>query len=133
MSLVKPKWLEGDEKSPSLVISQKQEKRLAKQYGGRTTAGSGNKRTKGDVQAYYKSGVTPKLIEAKITDKDSMKVQREWLEKISKEAFQQGSEPVFVFGFTRAEFGAKEWAAVPAERLKELFDIEKEHKSHGKL
>lgn len=73
--------------------SKAQEKRIAKK--GFVTPGSGAFWPyKGDViQGKY-------LIEAKRTDKKSMAVKEEWLEKIFREAIQSGKEPGIELDFT---------------------------------
>lgn len=83
--------------------SQKQEKDAAKRYGGRTTSGSGNKRDKGDVSIY--AGVR---LEAKRTDKNSISVKKEWLQKISEEAFAERQRPA-----VEIEIQDEQWVLIP--------------------
>jgi len=108
-------------------MSKRQEKKIAKTgESGKLTPGSGNKRIKGDV---WKSG---RMYEAKVTDAKSIKVEREWLEKLEKEAYAANKEPVFVFGFEGSHLlRQSNWGAVPLERLEELFEIERRYKDGG--
>jgi Holliday junction resolvase len=68
--------------------SRKQEKRLAKSFGGKTRPGSGNKE-------FYKGDIKSKihLIEAKTTEKKQIILKLEWLEKIRTEACRYGRIP----------------------------------------
>lgn len=80
-----PPYLDSDHK---LSRSRKQEKKIAKAYGGKKIKGSGNgKFQKGDVRAGRF------LIEAKRTDAASIVLKREWLAKIEQEAFDDGKYP----------------------------------------
>jgi hypothetical protein len=78
--------------------SNRQEKKVAKSLNGRKTANSGATLfSKGDVATKYF------LIECKtsITQKQSMSIKKEWLEKIEEEAFSMGkpySTLAFNFG-----------------------------------
>lgn len=73
----------------NLRRSRNQERRDAKDYGGRVTPGSGNGAfRKGDVRT------DDLLIENKRTDKDSLSVKGAWLDKIRMEAQSEGRVPV---------------------------------------
>lgn len=99
--------------------SQRQESRVASTMGGRVQKGSGAVRLyKGDIK-------TPELlIEAKRTDKGSLSVKREWLEKISKEAESYGKVPALSIEFAdMPKLVEKDWVAIPASFLKRLMDV----------
>ena len=70
--------------------SDRHEKKIARDYGGRQKSGSGaSPYSKGDV-------VLPKaniLVEAKTTDKASYRLEIETLAKISREAIGEGRDP----------------------------------------
>ena len=79
--------------------SQKQEKRLAKAYGGQVTPGSGNGWVhKNDVK-------TPTLsIEAKYTDAKSFSLKLADLIKAEKIALIDGRDVIFTISFSGDEF-----------------------------
>jgi len=110
-------------------ISKKQEKKIAKTRDpGRTTPGSGNGKIKGDViKKSYRQGFKGRKYEAKTTDKDSIRVTKEWLEKLVDQASRVQQEPVFVFGFEGSTLLTTNWGAVPLDRLEELFEIERKY------
>lgn len=98
--------------------SQVQEKRIAKELGGKTQPGSGCfDHFKGDVK------LDDYLIEAKRTDKNSITVKAEWLSKIDHEAINVGKTPALVIeiggmnGFTE-----NEWIAIPMSEFKKLLE-----------
>ena len=93
--LTEPDWKTRKDKS------KKQENRIAKQTGGRTIAGSGSGRTKGDVNTKFFK------IEAKRTDKESISLRKDWLRKISSEALSEGKRPALLF-----EVDGEEWAII---------------------
>lgn len=96
--------------------SQVQESRIAKELDGRTTPGSGAfDGLKGDVKT------AEFLIEAKRTDKSSISVKKEWLEKIDKEAIDIGKKPALVIELGGMQgFTENEWVAVPMSVFKKL-------------
>ena len=78
-------------------FSKKQEKRVAKNLGGKTVSNSG-------ATPFDKGDVLTKryLVECKtsIKDKNSVSIKRDWLEKAKEEAFAMGkSAPILVFDF----------------------------------
>lgn len=102
-----PEYLLREETSHSK--SRRQEKKGAKKYGGYTTTGSGNKADKGDVNAGgYK-------IEFKRTDKKSISVTLEWLEKIKEQAFAARMKPAL-----EIEIQDESWTMIPSEDFKLL-------------
>ena len=78
--------------------SQKREKKIAKDIGGRTTPGSGS-------LWYQKSDAYSEhlRIEDKFTDADSFRIQYSILNKIEKEAFTTDKIPVLSLGFTQSK------------------------------
>lgn len=120
--VVGPKWLRGDDVKAPLRASRRQEKRTAKLFGGVRTIGSGNKGMKGDV---WSRDSVPTQFEVKVTGKKQIAIKRDYLDKLVKEAFDAGQEPVLIFGFEEGRFNVEDWAAIPVSRLKELLDAEK--------
>ena len=89
--------------------SNKQEKRLAKEFGGRTTAASGAGRNKGDID------IKRFKIEVKRTDKQSLAIKKEWLVKIDEEAYGVGKDPALII-----EIGGEEWDVIPKRIFKQI-------------
>jgi hypothetical protein len=108
--------------------SQIQEKRIAGEMGGKVQKGSGALEfNKGDIRT------KELLIEAKRTDKDSMSVKKEWLEKISMEAIAYNKIPALSIEFNNiAKLVERDWIAIPASFLKELIDTYNEVAKGGK-
>lgn len=88
---------------------EKQEKRLAKSFGGTRNAGSGAFDRKGDVRA---PGV---LFEAKWTAKNQITIRRQVLEKIITEATAEGRVPILAI-----ELGGVDYMLLTASDLMEL-------------
>ena len=105
---------------PTRFYSNKQEKKIAKQVGGKKTANSGaTKFQKGDVQTRYF------LIEAKTVTKEqkSFTIQRDWIYKNREEAFAMGKP----FSALAIDFGDGEQHYIIDERLfKDLVQYEEE-------
>ena len=80
--------------SPAYKRSKKQEKGLAKRYGGLQTAASGARHKKGDV---YVNQVV--RIEAKTTQKQSFSVTKEMLDKLTLACVACDELPVIVIEF----------------------------------
>jgi Holliday junction resolvase len=112
------KFLRDEPQDRRRKSSRTQERSVAKSLGGRETIGSGNKGQKGDVWA------ASMMVECKATEKQSMGVKLEWLEKLVKEAFQAAREPVLVLRFLAMKSQARDWAVIPLERYKELLEVE---------
>lgn len=103
--------------SPAYHASAGLEKKLAKKAGGYRTAGSGNKKEKGDVRV---SGVT--RIEHKGTQHDSFRVTKDMLEKLELAGRGCDEVPIFVVDFltkTGKSLG-KEIACIPLQDLLDL-------------
>lgn len=94
-----------------------QEDRLTRSSSGRQQIGSGN-------TPFYKGDVVASdfLIEAKHTNKKSLSIKQEWLEKIHREAFTAEKHPALAI-----EFGGmpahvpRDWILVP-KHVMEQFD-----------
>lgn len=94
----------------SIKKSQKQEKRGAKSLGGRVTPASGSlDGFKGDVKT------DTELVEFKRTDKKSLSLKAEWLEKIYMEAWMQGRQPLL-----GVEIGGRNWIMLEEYHYVEL-------------
>ena len=65
-----------------------------------------------------------RMIEKKSTMAKSIKLEQHWLEKLEKQAFDMGKEPVLVVEFETMTFGSSQWGCVPLEKLKEYFELE---------
>lgn len=91
------------------------EKKLQKKMGGKLTPGSRG----GDL--VYNQYV---LVENKSTDKKSISLKKDYLDKIDRIAFEGGKHPVLVVGFeaTSKNYGEREWAVVPLNFLIELLE-----------
>ena len=106
-------------KSSTRYFSTKQEKKVAKDLGGRRTANSGATLfSKGDVD------LSDWLIECKTKTKpsDSMSIKKEWLEKNEEEAFAMGkpySALCFSFGDIHND---KQYFIISEDLFKKLVD-----------
>lgn len=120
-----PKFLTGDENARRQRISRKQEREMAKELSGVVTIGSGNKAMKGDVYGGNADAGQRIMAECKATEKRSISVKLDWLEKLVKEARESGREPVLLLRFDAAkQFGAHDWALLPKDRYIELLQVE---------
>jgi len=85
--------------------SQAQEKRIARRTNGALNGGSGSGwRRQNDVRS------EGKLHEAKRTDKKSIIIKLEDLEKVRRNALLEGTDPVF-----HIEIGNRRWVCIPEE------------------
>lgn len=85
--------------------SRAQEKRDAKDHGGRMQPRSGaGKFAKGDVRT------VDLLIENKRTDKESLVIQGAWLDKIRSEAYHDGRVPMI-----GVDINGREWVMLPKD------------------
>ena len=105
--------------SKAYHASPKLEKKLAAKVGGYRTAGSGNKREKGDVR---KRGIA--RIEHKATQAGSFRVTAEMLEKLELAARGCDEMPIMVVEFLddRGRSFQRELAILPLSDLLELID-----------
>lgn len=111
-----PKYFYSDRKQKK---SKKQEVRLAKKLGGKRQKGSGSQpHNKGDVRCI------DLLAEAKRTDKKSISIKVQYLEKIVKESLAYDCVPAVAIAFEDVpKLVPKDWVLVPAEFLRELLDL----------
>lgn len=97
-------------KADGYKASQKQERRLAEDYGGQRSAASGAFWSrKGDVRT------DRWLIEAKYTDQKGYRLTVSILDKIEREAILDGRKPRL-----DVSFGGKEWVVITRDDLDEL-------------
>jgi len=112
----KPKPRAFDKDTPNR-IGKVGERKLKRDTDCVLTPGSGSGRTKGDGLHGFK-----RMMEKKSTTKKSIKLEREWLEKLEKQAFEANRDPVLVIEFDVMKFGSRSWAVVPLEKYLELVD-----------
>lgn len=111
-------------------IGKKGEKRTNRILGSVLTPGSGSGRTKGDMlHGFSRTGRHRprgyrRMIEKKSTKYNSIRLQKSWLEKLEKQAFDAGKEPVLIIEFETMTFGSTQWGLIPLSKLKELFELE---------
>jgi len=77
---------------------------------------------KGDVRGYGNLV----LFESKATESDSVRVTREWLEKISREAAEQRRIPALVVSFEGRTVNAvseRDWVCMPATVFNDLMEL----------
>ena len=94
--------------SKSHVHAPKQEQRLANQFGGRTTKGSGSKGEKGDVVVAEKV-----VIEAKSTQNKSYSLTRKLVKKMEDETLSKGKIPTFQIDFLDGDQVDCQLAVIP--------------------
>jgi Holliday junction resolvase len=105
---------------------RKSEERLAKSMAAKLTPGSGAMdHAKGDM---VREGENITLrIEAKCTNKASISIKHEWLEKITREALETNCQPALTISFVSDNGAAKkggDWVMIP----KTVFDLLEELK-----
>jgi hypothetical protein len=99
----------GRAEETGLDRSRKQEDDLAERLGGQRQLASGAlPGFKGDVKA------AEFLVECKRTDKKSIVLHAEWLEKIFREALEQGRYPAVEVEIGGAERHARKWVLIPS-------------------
>ena len=98
--------------------SQKQEKRIAKEIGGKVQKGSGSKDFhKGDVKSLEL------LVEAKRTDNDSISIKKDWLIKIFQESVAYKKIPALSIEFDdMPNIVPRDWIAIPSKTLSLLME-----------
>lgn len=102
--------------------SPKQERRLAKSLGGRTTPGSGSGVIKGDVLT------KGEMVEAKTTSKSQYTLKLLDLKKLENEAKMAGKRPLFILQIedtSKVFLFHNEWVLLPMQdylALKEARD-----------
>ncbi len=99
-------------------ISKKQESRVATRVDGRTVPASGALPfAKGDVCAKFH------LLECKTTGKKSLRVERDWLVKIAREAGMKQRDPGLVVSFPGVPSDVdQDWIMLPVSAFKRLME-----------
>lgn len=121
MALIETKdRLKDGQPKPTRYYSTKQEKRIAKEFGGKRTPNSGATLLggKGDVT------LDDWLIEAKTRTKDqeSILIQKEWLEKNLKESVSMGKKyNALMFNFGPSD--TKNYVIIDEFTFKELLEL----------
>lgn len=111
-------------KSATRYFSNKQEKHIAKELGGKQTSNSG-------ATPFYKGDVCLDdwLIEAKTktSPSESISIKREWLEKNEEEAFaMQKSHSALCFSFGDLK-NDKQYYIISEQEFKRLLKLEAEN------
>lgn len=91
------------------ALSKRQEQRVATRTGGRRVPGSGCvPGMKGDVDSRFR------LLECKTTAKKSIRIEQQWLTKITREAGMKMKTPGLVFSFPDMPSDVEQdWVIVP--------------------
>ena len=118
------KWLDNPNHERARR-STKQENRIAKKLGGRRLPRSGGKYwSKYDKSTDDGDLSTPEFhVEHKRTDKKSMSVKREWLEKVKEGARKFGKDPALVITFQEPNKPYSEdedWILLPLEVVRRV-------------
>jgi len=115
-------FLERIAKAGTSAHGGRSERRLAKQTGAKLHPASG-------ALAGAKSDATLAefRVENKATIKDSINLERHWLEKISHEAQSNAQVPMLTISFVNGDGSPKmhtnaDWVAIPLWKLQELLD-----------
>jgi len=103
---------------------KRQNKVLDKSVGGSLTPASGAlDGAKGDRELDGNL-----KIEQKATDKKSISIKFDWLEKIYREARQQGKEPALIFSYLKIKsIAPTDWAVMPVSLFKRMYDFCKDN------
>jgi len=125
MSKPTPKWLENPNYG-KVQKSKKHEKRIAKELGGKRLPRSGaNRWSKWNKSTANGDIKTPTLhVEHKRTEKASISIKREWLEKVCDGARAVAKDPAVVITFEDASEIPQDWAIIPLSVLKRLLNEE---------
>lgn len=119
MSVIKIADRQKDgEKKPTRHFSSKQENRVAKEFGGRTTPNSGATRfSKGDVV------LENCLVECKTKTSDSSQItiHKDWLEKLNSESLFMGKEFCALF-FNFGPSDEKNYVIIDEETFENLIN-----------
>jgi hypothetical protein len=98
-------------------VGRRAERKSARRLGAKLTPASGAAQSKGDmIKAEF-------LIEHKATIKASLSLQRDWLEKIEREAYLTGKQPALMVSFQHPsghDHPAGRWVLVQESFFKEL-------------
>jgi hypothetical protein len=114
-----PSYFAGNEKKKQRNKSMAQENRVAKAIGGRRQKASGAlPGAKGDVRA------VELLAECKRTDKKSISITIDYLQKITQEAGYYGKIPCVAIEIqSPPKFVNKDWILLPAGFVNELLEV----------
>jgi len=114
-----PAYFSGREEKKKRAKSISQEKRIAKNTGGRRQKASGAlPGSKGDVRA------VELLAECKRTDKKSISITIEYLEKITREASFYNKIPSVAIEIDNPpKFVNRDWVLLPAGFVEELLEV----------
>lgn len=114
-----PAYFSGREQKKQRAKSMKQENRVAKAVRGRRVKASGAlPGSKGDVRSVELLG------ECKRTDKKSISITLEYLEKITKEAGFYNKIPCVAIEIeSPPKFVNKDWVLLPAGFVTELLEV----------
>ena len=111
----KPKW--ADPNKDKFRRSKKHENRLADKLGGKRLARSGGMAWSKWDSTTAGADVTTKdfHIEHKRTEKDSMSLKKEWLEKVSAASLRVSKDPAVIVTFEEANRAPKDWVMIPMD------------------
>jgi len=120
-----PRFLGEDPNERRKKGFTRHEKKLAKDLGGVTTVGSGNKGMKGDVHGGDRDAGQRIMAEAKSTQARQIALKLDWLEKLVNEAFDARMEPALFLRFdSLGSSNYQDWAVIPKNRYLELLEQE---------
>lgn len=119
------KWLEDNHDRARR--SNKHERRIGQKMGGRRLPGSGGKQWSASDKNTHRGDVqTPVLlIEHKRTDKQSMAVKKEWLDKVRAGAERVMRDPALILTFEH-DGKVDDWIMLPLDVARRLLGIEDE-------
>lgn len=111
--------------------SNKQERRVASRLGGRRIRNSGGARwSRHDYSTDDGDVATPEFhVEQKSTQKKSISVKREWLDKVREGARKFGKDPALVLTFDDPNKPAQppeDWICVPLEVAQRVLGYEED-------
>lgn len=122
------KWLSDDSgNSDRAKRSKKHEQRIATKLGGKRYKASGAERwSKWDKKTARGDISTPTLhVEHKRTDRLSMSLKREWLDKVMAGARDQCKDPAMVLTFEDPDGkNPQDWVLIPMDVLLRLMEKE---------
>lgn len=104
--------------------SKKHELRIATSVGGRRLPASGGRpwSARWDPTTACGDVTTKKLhIEHKMTDRGSIGVKQEWLDKVSDGARRVGKDPAMVLTYEARGRSASDWLLIPLDVAKRYF------------
>jgi hypothetical protein len=119
MHKVDPSWMgKKATRKRRVKDSQGQERRVGEAGGGRRVRGSGSKpHARGDA-VWEQHGI---LLEAKRTEKKSISVKGEVLDRITREAMATGKVPALAIE-VKTEFAVRDWVALPLPVLLKILE-----------